>query len=423
MLDKLWSNGAMQSDVTDAGLTGMGMGSEPPPHGEDPLPPLYDEALPEDLMKEQLLDIRNGKALADPMHKISLRSRAEREIVNDAKLKRVVSQMCEDQYLGADRSEDSLANLRGLQYLDLCGCNRITDVSMKHAFFFRELQYLNLSQCQQISFIGLSFLAARNPSIETLIMSQCYNVTDNGIISVSKFLSRLKHLEVQIIYHLCNLVVTDPEVLGSIPSAGSGTEAAQSSSEAGHRQSVNWGTLTLPQAWSRARQQALVRPTLSLTSMLVSAVILSGEFRHKSETENKSGDLYVTLVASFSLKNLSLFASTNRTKDTPVPISALISSRVKEVNTINTSMACFVKGCNQLTDASLAALGNYCCAIKYLDISNCYGMTLENADKMEAILPSLQTLHRRSVWSRDRGFERSKVVVPAPPDIRFLLRR
>nr|CAD7206920.1 unnamed protein product [Timema douglasi] len=128
-----------------------------------------------------------------------------------------------------------------LQYLDLCGCNRITDVSMKHAFFFRELQYLNLSQCQQklalssatdgsrsvdtsrsrgrrhgISFIGLSFLAARNPSIETLIMSQCYNVTDNGIISVSKFLSRLKHLEVQIIYHLRNLVVTDPEVLGSI---------------------------------------------------------------------------------------------------------------------------------------------------------------------------------------------------------------
>nr|CAD7606858.1 unnamed protein product [Timema genevievae] len=232
----------------------------------NPLPPLYDEALPEDLMKEQLLDIRNGKSLADPMHKISLRSRAEREIVNDAKLKRVVSQMCEDQYLGADRSEDSLANLRGLQYLDLCGCNRITDVSMKHAFFFRELQYLNLSQCQQfvfwrevdlqrylckcgvkpkmrlglllshdsikcvqvkrmswlshdsikcvqvkrmswlshdsikcvqISFIGLSFLAARNPSIETLIMSQCYNVTDNGIISVSKFLSRLKHLEVQ----------------------------------------------------------------------------------------------------------------------------------------------------------------------------------------------------------------------------------
>jgi hypothetical protein len=42
----------------------------------------------------------------------------------------------------------------GLQELDLCGCNRITDVSLKYAFSFLELQHLNLSLCQQVSVIS-----------------------------------------------------------------------------------------------------------------------------------------------------------------------------------------------------------------------------------------------------------------------------
>jgi hypothetical protein len=41
-------------------------------------------------------------------------------------------------------------------------------------------------------------LAAKNPSIETLIMSNCHNISDDGVISAVKHLSRLKHLELEV---------------------------------------------------------------------------------------------------------------------------------------------------------------------------------------------------------------------------------
>ncbi|XP_021939626.1 F-box/LRR-repeat protein 2-like isoform X2 [Zootermopsis nevadensis] len=47
----------------------------------------------------------------------------------------------------------SIIRLKGLQELDLYGCKRITDVSLKYAFSFLKLRRLNLSFCWQVSFI------------------------------------------------------------------------------------------------------------------------------------------------------------------------------------------------------------------------------------------------------------------------------
>lgn len=180
--------------VTDAGLTGMGLTA-----GETEQRKNKSEA--RELVENEISGMpsigNGGGQHSDRLHKISLRSRAEQDIVNDAKRKKVILQMCEEQDTEEVENGFSLARLKGLQELDLCGCNRITDVSLKYAFSFLELRYLNLSHCQQVTHVGISELASKSPSIETLIMSNCHNITDDGVINSVKQWSRLKRLELQ----------------------------------------------------------------------------------------------------------------------------------------------------------------------------------------------------------------------------------
>ncbi|XP_067004031.2 F-box/LRR-repeat protein 14 isoform X1 [Anabrus simplex] len=180
--------------VTDSGLTGIQMTEEEENVIKNDMP-IYEDS--------QTLDSTDE----DPMHKISLRSRAEKEIVQDARRKQLVSQKCEDQTQGTTVSGNSLERLKGLRFLDICGCNRITDVSLKYAFNFPSLQHLDISRCQQVTRVGLTYLAVRNPSIETLIMSHCYNVIDEGLLSIVKCLYRLKHLDIKGCTHLTDVSI------------------------------------------------------------------------------------------------------------------------------------------------------------------------------------------------------------------------
>lgn len=85
--------------------------------------------------------------------RIRLGSRAEEDIVRDANRKREVMEMCEDSVTPIDNEIPpgfSLIRLRGIRELDLSSCNRVTDVSLKHAFTFPELRIIDLSMCQQV---------------------------------------------------------------------------------------------------------------------------------------------------------------------------------------------------------------------------------------------------------------------------------
>ncbi|CAH1639738.1 unnamed protein product [Spodoptera littoralis] len=161
--------------VSDAGLTGMG--------------------------KVEIKEGEDGPIMSniDESHmspKIHLGSRAEEEIVRDAKRKKDVMLMCEklsmDSYTGY-----SLARLRSLKELDISGCNRITDVSLTYAFNFKELIKLNLSRCQQITYEGIEHLVKNCPSIEYINLIDCYNLNDKAVEDITKNLQRLKHLELR----------------------------------------------------------------------------------------------------------------------------------------------------------------------------------------------------------------------------------
>ncbi|XP_034948212.1 dynein regulatory complex subunit 6 [Chelonus insularis] len=165
--------------VSDAGLTGMGSGNR--------------ENIVEAKVEHKIPEVSGIKL------RIRLGSRAEEEIVRDANRKREVLEMCEDTSpLDVDiASGFSLTRLRGLTELDLAGCNRVTDVSLKHAFMFLELRILDLSLCQQITHVGLDYLTKNNRAIEDLNLSQCHNVTDIGIVYVVQRLERLKRLHIR----------------------------------------------------------------------------------------------------------------------------------------------------------------------------------------------------------------------------------
>ena len=162
--------------VSDAGLTGMGKVQT---KGEETVP-----IMPSFLESHQ-------------SPRIHLGSRAEEEIVRDAKRKREVMLLCEnlsmDSYTGY-----SLARLRSLKQLDISGCNRITDVSLTYAFNFKELININLSRCQQITCQGLEYLVKNCPSIEYFNLIDCYNLNDNAVKGIVKDLQRLKHLELRV---------------------------------------------------------------------------------------------------------------------------------------------------------------------------------------------------------------------------------
>ncbi|XP_063973344.1 uncharacterized protein LOC135160580 [Diachasmimorpha longicaudata] len=169
--------------VSDAGLTGMGAGAR------------RDGDLP-----KCSADVSKVQEMTGAKLRIRLGSKVEEEIVRDANRKREVMEMCEDSGFSWDSdiaSGYSVLRLRGLRELDLAGCNRVTDVSLKHAFNFPELRVLDLSRCQQITHVGLDHLTKNNKAIEDLNLSQCHNVTDKGIQYVVKRLHRLKRLHLQ----------------------------------------------------------------------------------------------------------------------------------------------------------------------------------------------------------------------------------
>lgn len=139
----------------------------------------------------------------NPYH-ISLRSRAEEDIVNDAKRKKIMLEMCEQNATKEKQntSQYSITRLRGLRVLNLSTCNRISDVSLIYNFDFPELKTLNLARCQQISSEGIESFLPRCTSIESINLSECHNIRDRAIGAITVNLQRLTHLYLERCIHL-----------------------------------------------------------------------------------------------------------------------------------------------------------------------------------------------------------------------------
>jgi F-box and leucine-rich repeat protein 9 len=138
-----------------------------------------------------------------PIFKISLRTKAEEEIVGDALRKKAMMQMAVNINIDESTSSNlSIARLSGLRVLKLGSCNKISDVSLIYNFKLPELREINLSKCQQISIVGVKALVENCPALEIVNLAECHNISDKCIELISTKLPRLTTLNLQRCFQL-----------------------------------------------------------------------------------------------------------------------------------------------------------------------------------------------------------------------------
>lgn len=184
--------------ISDGGLTGMSM-KEKMDNFEANKDNKETEEKAEPIVSGHIL-------LPEPQRppvKISLRTKAEEEIVSDALRKKAMMQMAMEINLKEQESSNfSIARLSGLRVLKLGSCNKISDVSLIFNFKLPELTEVNLSKCQQISFDGIKALVGSCPGLEIVDLSECHNITDKCIELVATKLPRLKNLNISRCFQL-----------------------------------------------------------------------------------------------------------------------------------------------------------------------------------------------------------------------------
>nr|CAH0107307.1 unnamed protein product [Daphnia galeata] len=92
-----------------------------------------------------------------------------------------------------ERKFSYISDLRGLIYLSISGCSKITDQSLREAFRFHDLRYLDLNACSLVTDAGLVALCEHNRRLETLILNYC-KITDCAMITVISCLARITKL-------------------------------------------------------------------------------------------------------------------------------------------------------------------------------------------------------------------------------------
>lgn len=188
--------------ISDAGLTGLGMKDKVNDHEMDKEKSENDESVKRDPVIQAPIpnEMINIQQVDNGIHrmKISLRTKAEEEIVKDAMRKKQMMEMCEQiNFEDQDSSNYSLSRLCGLRVLKIARCNRVSDVSLIYNLRLPELKEVNLSKCQQISIVGIKALVENCPSLEIIDLSECHNINDKCIELITRKLHRLTTLNIQ----------------------------------------------------------------------------------------------------------------------------------------------------------------------------------------------------------------------------------
>ncbi|XP_058461767.1 F-box/LRR-repeat protein fbxl-1-like [Malaya genurostris] len=195
--------------ISDRAMTGVGMLAKE----QDNVSSKTTEDVPVEISTQNVVEIQlvpstigrifPRNATDEPL-KISIRSKAEQEIVNDAMQKRAIMEMCQQNELLKDEASSGLSidSLKGLRVLRLSQCNKLSDISLMYAFKLIELKEINLSKCQQISVEGIRSLVHNCPSLEIVDLSECHNINDKAIELIAIHLKRLQTLSLDRCFQL-----------------------------------------------------------------------------------------------------------------------------------------------------------------------------------------------------------------------------
>lgn len=132
--------------ISDGGLTGMSMKEKIEDFDKN-----KDQEPSEDKQEPIVSGAYRIPEPSRPSFRISLRTKAEEEIVTDALRKKAMMQMAMEINLDEQESSNfSIARLSGLRILKLDSCNKISDVSLIYNFKLPELKEINLSELLEL---------------------------------------------------------------------------------------------------------------------------------------------------------------------------------------------------------------------------------------------------------------------------------
>ncbi|XP_058129642.1 uncharacterized protein LOC131286568 [Anopheles ziemanni] len=202
--------------VSDGGLTGLGMLGQVQHHMQAATEDPSTEGNGTQNAQQEAAAPEAEEAQPEPTvppvqpFRISLRSRAEQEIVKDAERKRQLMEAMQQKESMSQQASSSTAAFSGysierlqqLRVLNLAGCNSLTDVSLLFNFRLVELRKLSLAACKQFTHEGVHALVRGCPAIEELDLSECYNIKDEAVRQIVIHLRRLRVLSLRGCYQL-----------------------------------------------------------------------------------------------------------------------------------------------------------------------------------------------------------------------------
>lgn len=117
----------------------------------------------------------------------------------DKDKKRLVNNI--EQRIKSEEKALSMKNLTRLRVLDLSSCTKLTDLGITQTIRYQELKSINLSLNHSLKDASILSIAANNPSLEEINLSQCHFISDKCIEKLAK-LPRLTSLNISGCDHL-----------------------------------------------------------------------------------------------------------------------------------------------------------------------------------------------------------------------------
>ena len=123
--------------------------------------------------------------------KIFLGTKAEAEVIDSAKRLDLMAETSDM----LDHDGPKIDRLKSLTSLEVA-TSKISDLSLRFAFRFRDLRHINVTLCHSITDTGFILLGDNNPHLESVVAKQCH-ITDVGLLGMLKSTPRLLTLDIE----------------------------------------------------------------------------------------------------------------------------------------------------------------------------------------------------------------------------------
>ncbi|KAB0390671.1 hypothetical protein E2I00_018831, partial [Balaenoptera physalus] len=264
-----------------------------------------------------------------------------------------------------------IQGMANIESLNLSGCYNLTDNGLGHAFVqeIGSLRALNLSLCKQITDSSLGRIAQYLKGLEVLELGGCSNITNTGLLLIAWGLQRLKSLNLRSCRHLSDVGIG--HLAGMTRSAAEGCLGLEQ--------------LTL-QDCQKLTDLSLKHISRGLTGLRLLNLSFCGGI-------SDAGLLHLSHMGSLRSLNL---RSCDNISDTGIMHLAMGSLRLSGLD---------VSFCDKVGDQSLAYIAQGLDGLKSLSLCSCH-ISDDGINRMVRQMHGLRTLNiGQCVRITDKGLE------------------